>query len=455
MKKLLSIALALTMLLSLVGCGSQENEPGVTTESTVASQDPEVITSITEEDEAVPGSDTVDEADIVAVFEGVYSYTMNVYNTRPYESNGGTYYVLENDQYVDIYEYDSEEAAAQAASQFDVGGTTFYGSDGSVTEYEYVYPVHFWLNGSSIIFYCSETGEFLQDFNAILGTEFAGAGSDYFRPTYVNELVYALWDAGYNVDYKYSAGTGQSYLKETVSNCMLIVSNDEVIYLWEYEDEYEALDEASRYSANASFYSGDGFTIAIDYSKPVHFFILDNVILQYCSSSGELLDAISSVYGYQFAGVDYDYDGEKPWYATGTVEFDYYTVPVEDPGSLSTFPQYAVIRSLKELEEAHDDLSLAIASNVDTIWELLTYKYSDEWFKTNDLILLVLEEPSGSINPYVTDVTRDENRDYTVYINDDYPEVATADMAYWYVLVEINGTKVNPMAGVEIISSRD
>lgn len=442
------------MLLSLTACGSQENEPEVTTEATVVSEDIEVVTSVTEENEETePG--IVGQEDIVAVFEGVYSYTMNVYNNRPYESNGGTYYVLENDQYVDIYEYDSEEAAAQAASQFDATGTTFYGSDDTVTEYEYVYPVHFWQNGSNIIFYCSETGEFLQDFNAILGTEFAGAGSDYFRPTYVNELVYALWDAGYNVDYKTSTGTGQDYLKETVSECMLVVSNGEVIYLFEYQDEYEALDEASRYSANASFYSGDGFTIGIDYASPTHFFLLDNVIVEYGSSTGELLNAISSVYGYQFAGADYDYDGEKPWYATGTVEYDYYTVPAADSGALSTFPQSVVVRSQSELEELHDSLDLAVADFVDTTWELLTYKYSDDWFKSNDLVVVLLYEPSGSISPYVTDVTRDENRNYTVSINDDKPEAYTDDEAYWYILVEINGTKVNPLTGVEVVSSRE
>ncbi|MCD8107570.1 MAG: hypothetical protein LUE20_06370 [Oscillospiraceae bacterium] len=457
MKRILSIALALSMLLSLTACGSQENEPEVTTEatteSTLVSEDASVTASATE-DGAVPGSVTVGKVDIVAVFEGVYSYTERDFDTNNYESNGGTGYILENDQYIDIYEYDSEEAAAAVASQFDAGGTTFYGSDGSVTEYEYVYPVHFWLNGSNIIFYCSETGELLQDLNAILGTEFAGAGSDYYRPVYANELIYALWDAGYSVSYKYCSDTGRDYLKETVSACMLVVSNDEVIYLYEYPDEYEALDEASRYSASASFYSGEDYTIGIDYASPTHFFLLDNVIVSYGSSSGELLDAISGVYGYQFAGADYDYDGEKPWYTTGTVEFDYYTVPAESDGGIASFPVSVVIRSQNELESVHDEMGLTIADNVDTTWELLTAKYTDEWFKSNDLILLVLEEPSGSINPYVTDVTRDEDRNYTIYINDDYPEVSTADMAYWYVLVEINGTKVNPNAQVEVVSSR-
>lgn len=331
MKKLLSIALALTMLLSLTACGSQENKPEVTTDAPIVSGDASVTTSVTE-DEAVPGNVTVEKVDIVAVFEGVYSYTEKEYSNAQYEANGSTEYILENDQYVGIYEYDSEEAAATVATQFSSSGSTFYCSDGSVIESEFVYPIHFWQNGSYIISYCTETGEFLQDFNALLGTEFAGDGSDYFRPTYVNELVYALWDAGYNVSYKYCDGTDLDYLKETVSACMLVVSNDEVIYLYEYADEYEALDEASRYSANASFYSGDDFTIGIDYASPVHFFLLDNVIAEYCSSSGELLPAISSVYGYQFAGVDYDYDGEKPWYATGTVEYDYYTVPAADDG---------------------------------------------------------------------------------------------------------------------------
>ncbi len=114
-----------------------------------------------------------------------------------------------------------------------------------------------------------------------------------------------------------------------------------------------------------------------------------------------------------------------------------------------------MIRSVGELESIHDELDISIPLNVDTAWELMTYKYSDEWFKTNDLILVLLEEPSGSINPYVTDVTKDEDRNYTIYINDDRPEVATDDMAYWYIFVEITGTKINSMTQVEVVSSRD
>ncbi|MCD8346274.1 MAG: hypothetical protein LUC38_10060 [Oscillospiraceae bacterium] len=462
MKKILAYTLALAMLLSLVGCGSQENEPEVTTGATVISGDAEVVTSVTTEaaesteniTTVVVSGTTVEKVDIVAVFEGAYSYTERSFDTRSYESNGGTGYTLENDQYVDIYEYDSEEDAVQAASQFDSSGTTFYGSDDTVTEYEYVYPVHFWLNGSNIIFYCSETGEFLQDFNSILGTEFAGAGSDYFRPAYANDLIYALWDAGYSVEYKYSSGTGQDYLKDTETACLLVVSNGEVISLWEYPDEYEALDEAARYSVLGDFYAGESTTISIAYAAPTHFYLKDNVIVRYSSDSGELLDAISSVYGYQFAGEEYDYDGEKPWYTTGSVYFDYITAPAENGGSISAFPQYAVIRSTEELESIQDELDLSIPLYVDTTWEMMTYRYSDEWFKTNDLILVLLEEPSGSINPYVTDVTRDEDRDYTIYINDDRPEVATDDMAYWYIFVELTGTKINSMTQVEVVSSR-
>ena len=60
--------------------------------------------------------------------------------------------------------------------------------------------------------------------------------------------------------------------------------------------------------------------------------------------------------------------------------------------------------------------------------------YDEAWFAAHQLLLVLLEEGSGSIRHRVTKVTAGE--DPAVEIDVLVPEVGTADMAQWHILIE-------------------
>ena len=100
---------------------------------------------------------------------------------------------------------------------------------------------------------------------------------------------------------------------------------------------------------------------------------------------------------------------------------------------------YHVIRNHKELESFITARCESVSMN-STICELenqLAY-YNTEFFETHDLIIVSIEEGSGSISHEVQGITADENNNWTVTINRNIPLQGTCDMASWAIFVETN-----------------
>ncbi len=113
------------------------------------------------------------------------------------------------------------------------------------------------------------------------------------------------------------------------------------------------------------------------------------------------------------------------------------------------FPNVKVIRSREELENYYRDnqenFDLERRENVSsdsTIGFLdACDRYDDGFFADNTLVMILLEEPSGSIRHRVTKhYGTASSGKYFVYIDRESPEVGTCDMAYWHILVEVKGT---------------
>ncbi|MDE5738296.1 MAG: serpin family protein, partial [Oscillospiraceae bacterium] len=64
--------------------------------------------------------------------------------------------------------------------------------------------------------------------------------------------------------------------------------------------------------------------------------------------------------------------------------------------------------------------------------------YNTEFFETHDLIIVSIEEGSGSISHEVQSITADENNNWTVAINRNIPLCGTDDMASWVIFIETN-----------------
>ena len=106
------------------------------------------------------------------------------------------------------------------------------------------------------------------------------------------------------------------------------------------------------------------------------------------------------------------------------------------------YPIVTVISSMDELElysdhhkDAYDSNSRGVGYSDSTI-ELLNVieTYTEDFFATNFLVFVLLEEVSGSIRHEVKSV--DENGD--IIIRRMEPEIGTADMALWHIIIELD-----------------
>ncbi|MBQ7541343.1 MAG: hypothetical protein IJT44_03515 [Clostridia bacterium] len=77
-------------------------------------------------------------------------------------------------------------------------------------------------------------------------------------------------------------------------------------------------------------------------------------------------------------------------------------------------------------------------------YETLFAKYDDAWFGTHQLILVELEESSGSIRDTVKSVTRTGSGEYTIVFDRHVPQVMTCDMAYYHVFIELETKDFQP-----------
>ncbi|MDE6004360.1 MAG: hypothetical protein K2G88_03140, partial [Oscillospiraceae bacterium] len=100
---------------------------------------------------------------------------------------------------------------------------------------------------------------------------------------------------------------------------------------------------------------------------------------------------------------------------------------------------YHVIKNHKELESfiAARCESVYMDSTICELENTLAY-YNTAFFETHDLIVVCVEESSGSISHEVQSITADENNNWTVTINRNIPLVGTCDMASWAIFVETN-----------------
>ena len=62
--------------------------------------------------------------------------------------------------------------------------------------------------------------------------------------------------------------------------------------------------------------------------------------------------------------------------------------------------------------------------------------YDESFFESKSLTLIFLEEGSGSIKHTVKEVSNNENGWIFVDIDTEVPEICTADMAYWCIMIE-------------------
>ncbi|MBO5867681.1 MAG: hypothetical protein J6Q54_02080, partial [Oscillospiraceae bacterium] len=109
------------------------------------------------------------------------------------------------------------------------------------------------------------------------------------------------------------------------------------------------------------------------------------------------------------------------------------------------YPRVAVLNTTEELANYYEankdiyDLEARIQTGVGTEPDLgfgnVTPRYDEAFFAENYVVLILLEEPSGSIRHKVASVSQFEDGRVGIAVERQVPEVGTDDMAKWHILV--------------------
>ena len=147
---------------------------------------------------------------------------------------------------------------------------------------------------------------------------------------------------------------------------------------------------------------------------------------------------------------------EEPYFQTPAApQIDTYGVGtqyIHTPGPYdATYPKTVVIRSRQELmayyETQKDTYFLARRENYGADYTIgfldACDRYDDAYFENRILVLVLLQEPSGSNRHQVSSVVKDDTGMLNIRITSLIPEAGDCDMAQWHLFIE-------PAAGVQL-----
>ena len=102
-----------------------------------------------------------------------------------------------------------------------------------------------------------------------------------------------------------------------------------------------------------------------------------------------------------------------------------------------TFPYALLIDDRASLDRYIEDNKAFYGFDANNEFSAVAERYNGDWFKTHQLVIAVVEEGSGSIAHEVQWIYKDKTSKCFVIIDRLVPEVGTADMAHWHILMEV------------------
>ena len=141
-----------------------------------------------------------------------------------------------------------------------------------------------------------------------------------------------------------------------------------------------------------------------------------------------------------------------------SVDFDAQYIRTNGYHEDAEYPAVKIIRSVQELKAYYEankekyDLKRkdVSAGYIDTTIGFLNAcdRYDDAYFAEHILVMVLLEEGSGSIRHKVDSVVMSQDGQCSIHVDTIVPEMGSCDMAEWHILIE-------PEAGFEIESEAD
>ena len=113
------------------------------------------------------------------------------------------------------------------------------------------------------------------------------------------------------------------------------------------------------------------------------------------------------------------------------------------------YPKFRCITSKTALDDYCADN--ARLYHFDTAFSDAVRALDDDWFSVHELLLVVLEEGSGSVRHTVTRVEKTGSHTGTVTIERQTPQVGTADMAQWHILIGLDKDTFAPSDDVHVL----
>ena len=105
------------------------------------------------------------------------------------------------------------------------------------------------------------------------------------------------------------------------------------------------------------------------------------------------------------------------------------------------FPQIRVIKSVEDFNNYVSEFNNEFANERD--------KYDEKYFEEKALIVILLEEGSGSITHTINDLVMSEDGKLYVYIDVNVPECGDCAMAYWHIFIEPNNNMTDKIKDLE------
>jgi len=99
-----------------------------------------------------------------------------------------------------------------------------------------------------------------------------------------------------------------------------------------------------------------------------------------------------------------------------------------------------IVHSVSELDKFYEELKAENYNDLDDdlVSRFTGGQYNDNFFNGNTLVLITFQESSGSNRHKVTSIAEDNNI-LKIDIDREIPDIGTADMAGWLIIIELPG----------------
>lgn len=255
-----------------------------------------------------------------------------------------------------------------------------------------------------------------------------------------SSIISALNKKGIN----YSENDGaQSFFKNATAKAISI--NDEIIAFDIFDNSTDAIKAKNSISSDGCSITrninGENATSMISWVKAPSWYMFENTIVLYLGEKEDIISILENNLGYSFAGInviennsDFNVVLNKVSWRENAFETFFNMSSKHKYFHMSMYRHFPVVKvdSKNDLENlinvSSDIINNSFLKNVE--------KYDSSYFENKSLLVIYIDSGTGSAEYSITDI-RGRNDELFIMVDEYLPEVCTADMAGWFVTIEV------------------